>query len=94
MVGAPQARVEYGEDILANPSPRLSWSVAEAPDGWIQARAEIRDSDQAVTLSGRDSVFVAWPFAPLVHGEARDVSMRVTGTDGSTSPIRSLCPGR
>ena len=86
MVGAPQVRVEYGEDILANPSPRLSWSVTDAPNGWMQARVEIRDSDQAVTLSGRDSVFVAWPFAPLVHGETRDVSLRVTGTDGSTSP--------
>ena len=86
MVGAPQVRVEYGEDILANPSPRLSWSVADARDGWMQARVEIRDSDQAVTLTGRDSVLVAWPFAPLVHGETRDVSVRVTGTDGSTSP--------
>src|SRR5450759_287682 len=86
MVGAPQVRVEYGEDILSNPSPRLSWSVTDAPKGWMQARVEIRDSDQAVTLSGRDSVFVTWPFAPLVHGETRDVSLRVTGTDGSTSP--------
>ncbi len=86
MVGAPQVRVEYGEDILANPSPRLSWSVTGTPDGWIQARVEIRDSDQAVTLTGRDSVFVAWPFAPLVHGETRDVSVRVTGRDGSASP--------
>ena len=85
MVGAPQVRVEYGEDILAIPSPRLSWSVGDAPDGWRQARVEIRDSDQAVTLSGRDSVFVAWPFAPLVHGETRDIAVRVTGTDGATS---------
>ena len=86
MVGVPQVRVEYGEDILATPSPRLSWTVTDTPDGWIQARVEIRDSDQAVTLTGRDSVFVSWPFAPLVHGETRDVTVRVTGTDGSASP--------
>lgn len=85
MLEAPKVRVEYGLDVVTTATPRLSWSIADAPAGWLQARAEVRDGESAVTLPGRDSVFVAWPFPPLAQGEARRVSVRVTGTDGSVS---------
>ena len=85
MLESPVVRVEYGEDVLATPSPRLSWALPTAPDGWKQARAEVRDGESAITLTGRESVFVAWPFGPLAQGETRRVSVRVTGTDGSVS---------
>lgn len=85
MLAAPTIRIEYGEDVLATPTPRLSWTLADAPDGWLQASAEVRDGDQVVTLQGRDSVLVDWPYNPLQHGEIHHVSVRVTGTDGVTS---------
>ncbi|MDT0181751.1 family 78 glycoside hydrolase catalytic domain [Microbacterium sp. ARD31] len=78
-------RAELRDDTadVATPTPRLSWTVEGAPDAWLQADAEITDGRQTVTIEGRDSVLVAWPFAPLEPGETREVGVRVRATTGA-----------
>ncbi|WP_251452201.1 alpha-L-rhamnosidase [Microbacterium sp. Marseille-Q6648] len=78
-------RAELRDDTadVATPTPRLSWRVEGAPDAWLQADAEITDGRQTVTIEGRDSVLVAWPFAPLEPGETREVAVRVSATTGA-----------
>lgn len=81
-------RAELREDtpFVATAAPRLSWRVrTETPD-WRQSGAELTDGVDTVTLAGDASVLVDWPFRPLAPGERRDVRVRVTGTDGETSP--------
>jgi alpha-L-rhamnosidase len=80
-------RAEYRDDtgFVATPSPRLSWTTTAATGDWTQASAEIESGGQTATVQGRDSVLVAWPFAPLAPGEVRQVRVRVTGSDGAAS---------
>ncbi|MGS0014514.1 glycoside hydrolase family 78 protein, partial [Escherichia coli] len=49
-------------------------------------RAELTDGIDTIAAEGDDAVLVDWPFRPLAPGERRDVRVRVTGTDGGTSP--------
>ncbi|WP_457840954.1 glycoside hydrolase family 78 protein, partial [Staphylococcus aureus] len=79
---------ELREDtvFVAVARPRLSWRVrTETPD-WRQVRAELTDGIDTIAAEGDDAVLVDWPFRPLAPGERRDVRVRVTGTDGGTSP--------
>ena len=80
-------RAERRDDALdvASPNPRLSWKTASATPNWRQASAEIALGDEIVTVTGRESVFVAWPFAPLAPRQAVEVRVRVTGEDGMSS---------
>lgn len=94
MVDVAKVRVEYGEDVLSTVTPRLSWTVSGSPDGWLQAAADLRDGLTEVSTTGRESVFVQWPFAPLTDDETRQVSVRVTGTDGSVSEWSDPVPVR
>ncbi|WP_207761076.1 alpha-L-rhamnosidase [Bifidobacterium simiarum] len=74
---------------FASPTPAISWRVAEAPDGWRQAAAQIaviRDGRETVTdLAGVDSVFVDWPVDPLISKASAAVRVRVAGSDGRWS---------
>lgn len=85
MTASARLRVELRDDTadVATPAPRLSWTVDGAAPGWMQASAELTDGRDTVTVTGRDSVLVAWPFAPLVPGESREVSVRARAQDGS-----------
>ncbi|NLE17979.1 MAG: family 78 glycoside hydrolase catalytic domain, partial [Propioniciclava sp.] len=69
-----------GED-----TPRLSWVTTSAPTGWSQAGYELHSGDEVVTVDSAESVLVAWPFAPLASGEAREVSVRVRDAAGTWS---------
>jgi alpha-L-rhamnosidase len=69
--------------------PRLSWAVETATPGWIQAAYEIeaytedgRLCDQTGRVESRESVLVAWPFAPLAPRQGRRVRVRAWGMDG------------
>lgn len=71
---------------IGESSPRLSWVVERAPDGWRSAGYEIEDADAGViAVAGADSVLVPWPFAPLASRERRTVRVRVRGEDGAMS---------
>jgi len=70
------AELRTDSPFVATPTPRLSWTVATAQDGWIQAWAELRAGERTIRLEGRDSVLVEWPFPPLSPGESVEVSVR------------------
>ncbi|WP_394771610.1 family 78 glycoside hydrolase catalytic domain [Lacisediminihabitans sp.] len=73
-------------DDVAVSTPRLSWTTASTTGGWTQAGAEIElDGEQLATVDGRDSVLVAWPFAPIAPRSRHAVRVRVTGNDGVVS---------
>lgn len=80
---------------LGTGTPRLSWWTTDAPDGFIQAGAEIEitrtpwggdPSTSSVTLTGPDQVLVDWPAAPLAARERAEVRVRTLGAGD--------CPGR
>lgn len=81
-------RAELREDtaFVATPVPRLSWRVECTEAGWLQQSAEVTDGTETVTIPGRDSVLVGWPFAPLRAGETREVAVRVRSASGSETP--------
>lgn len=80
-------RAERRDDssVVATATPRLSWKTASSTPDWRQASAEIALGDAVATVTGRDSVFVPWPFAPLIPRQRVEVRVRVTGEDGSVS---------
>ncbi|MGF6823768.1 alpha-L-rhamnosidase [Microbacterium sp. ZKA21] len=86
-------RAELRDDTLfvATPTPRLSWTV-EGADGWLQASADLTDGSTDVTIDGRDSVLVAWPFTALNPGETRDIRVRARADSGAvtewSAPLR------
>jgi alpha-L-rhamnosidase len=87
-------RAELREDtvFVATPRPRLSWRARPQTPDWRQVHAELTDGIDTVTADGDASVLVDWPFRPLAPGERRDVRVRVTGTDGGTSPWSTPLP--
>jgi alpha-L-rhamnosidase len=66
---------------IGEASPRLSWTTTTDQPNWVQLgyQLELRDSTGAITSTGivesRESLLVAWPFAPL--GSRQRVSVRV-----------------
>jgi alpha-L-rhamnosidase len=73
--------------------PRLSWVVPDAPEGYRQARYELRGrivradgsaEDLTHTVESGEQVLVPWPARALVSREA--VEVRVQGTSGPWSP--------
>ncbi|MCI2957101.1 glycoside hydrolase family 78 protein [Agromyces atrinae] len=76
----------YGSDVVASPTPVLSWITEVETPSWRQASAEIvveRESGaEEARIDGDASVRVAWPFAPLAPREEVAVRVRVTGLDG------------
>ena len=78
---------------IGTATPRLSWHVGSAPQGWVQDSAELEITrtpwgGEARTtthdLAGDDQVYVAWPEEPLASRERASVRVRVTGA-GATS---------
>src|SRR4051812_35323193 len=84
-------RAELRDDtaFVATPTPRLSWTGESDEPGWLQASAELSDGFETTSLEGRESVLVAWPFAPLTPGESRDVTVRVRSTAGGDTGVSS-----
>ncbi|WP_353808295.1 family 78 glycoside hydrolase catalytic domain [Agromyces sp. SYSU T00194] len=85
LISALTAELRSDSSAVATPEPRLSWTVAAAPPGWLQAWAELRRGDQVHRVEGRDSVLVAWPFAALAPGEHAEVSVRAASTAGAVT---------
>lgn len=81
-VATVRAELRDDSPFVATPTPRLSWTVQTPQPGWSQASVELTDGMQTVTLTGADSVLVAWPFTPLAAGETRAVSVRVRSSAG------------
>ncbi|MCF3961913.1 family 78 glycoside hydrolase catalytic domain [Streptomyces fuscigenes] len=83
----PRDRIGIGER-----RPRLSWTVAEAPHGWVQEGYEVQVVQEARggalppwesgRIDGGDSVLVPWPAPPLASRDRRAVRVRVWGTGG------------
>ena len=71
-------------------APRLSWKTTAGP-GWTQAAYELRVQrgdevwESGTPVASAESVLVPWPVAPLASRERAEVSVRVTGADGSRS---------
>ena len=85
-VASVRAELRDDTPLVATPAPRLTWTIETDETGWTQQSAELDDGSGAVVLSGRDSVLVPWPFAPLAAGETRTVRVRVQSTSGTTTP--------
>lgn len=86
-IGSLRAELRDDRPTVATPTPRLSWTVETVAPAWVQAWAELRtDTGETVRLEGRDSVLVAWPFAPLDADAVRTVEVRTASTDGAETP--------
>src|SRR4051794_15304821 len=77
-------RAELRDDtaFVAVPSPRLTWTVESEDPAWIQASVDLTDGAETVSIDGRESVLVAWPFVPLKGGEAREIRVRARSESG------------
>ncbi|WP_328455894.1 glycoside hydrolase family 78 protein [Streptomyces sp. NBC_00386] len=80
-------RFEHRDDPLGigEDRPRLSWQVASQQQGRRQAAYELTIGDEFFHVDSADSVLVPWPARPLASREAREVRVRVIGTDGEVS---------
>ncbi|WP_448719580.1 family 78 glycoside hydrolase catalytic domain [Microbacterium natoriense] len=78
-----KAELRVDSAFVATPAPRLSWIVETADAGWLQSSAELSDGERTVTVEGRESALVPWPFDPLSPGETRQVRVRATASSGA-----------
>ncbi|MFF2361232.1 glycoside hydrolase family 78 protein [Streptomyces sp. NPDC058122] len=80
-------RFEHRDDPLGigEDRPRLSWQIASQRQGRRQAAYELTIGDEFFHVDSADSVLVPWPARPLASREAREVRVRVIGTDGEVS---------
>lgn len=81
-------RFEHHRDAfgIGQAAPRLSWIVAEAPDGWVQAGFELQTaSGEVVSVVSGESVLVPWPFAPLTSRQGESVRVRVLDENRTAS---------
>ena len=87
-IRASQVRFEHHRAALGTgePAPRLSWRIDSAPDGWRQVAYEVEVDSVRHRVESPESVLVPWPAASLQSRDRRTVRVRVTGTDGETSP--------
>jgi alpha-L-rhamnosidase len=67
-------------------TPSLSWIVDTDIVGWHQAGVEIANGPTIAQVSGDESSYLTWPFAPLAPRERASLRVRVTGVDGTRSP--------
>jgi alpha-L-rhamnosidase len=72
---------------VATPTPRLSWYIPEAEQGFTAAAYEIevvRDGGarKAFVVESGEQVLVPWPAAPLASRESVAVRVRMRGEDG------------
>src|SRR3712207_9376597 len=77
---------------IGTATPRLSWIVPEAPDGWVQTGYEVEvtrgGATVACTVDSAEQVLLPWPVEPLLFREAATVRVRVRG-GGDWSEWRS-----
>lgn len=82
-----QLRAERLDDALGvgTGTPRLSWRIPQAPQGWavVEAQAESTAADGGTEIAtiGPRGVVEPWPFPPLRSGEGRRIRVRVRGID-------------
>ncbi len=74
---------------IGNPTPRLSWTMPSAPDGYVQRACEVEWTPDGAaprheTIITSDQVLVPWPFSPLRSRQRGAVRVRVQG-DGDWS---------
>ena len=70
---------------MGSASPRLSWRIPTAPEGFVQSAVELELTDEAggvVTerVDTSEQVLVAWPFPPLGSRARASVRVRVAGS--------------
>ncbi|MFB2554492.1 alpha-L-rhamnosidase [Herbiconiux liangxiaofengii] len=74
---------------LGTATPRLSWKTAAGP-GWSQARYEIgierATGETRHLVDSAEQVLVPWPAEPLRSREIATVRVRVSASDGESSP--------
>lgn len=75
-------RTELGPILgIATASPRLSWTVPTAPDGWLQRtygiEIERAHGLDRFEVASSDQVLVPWPGTPLTSRESARVRVRV-----------------
>ncbi len=94
-------RFEHLHDALGigKKRPRLSWTLAPTSEPWYQSGYQIESYERDGRLRERteriesdQSVFVPWPFAPLLSREHLDVHVRVWGSDGQPSAWSAFFP--
>ncbi|WP_194396209.1 alpha-L-rhamnosidase [Microbacterium atlanticum] len=72
---------------IASPSPRLSWTIATAPDEYVQTAYEIEVARGLTTerwvVESAEQILVPWPDLPLHSREAATVRVRVRGPEWS-----------
>src|SRR5262245_1129709 len=87
VVGDLRAEYSDGDALgIGVASPRLSWTITTDRPGWMQSAYEVGlGGTELGRVESSESVFVAWPAAPLPSRAERRVRVRVWGTDGSRS---------
>ena len=74
---------------IGEASPRLSWTIQHAPEGWRQHsyRVELRteDESQSFEVTSTEQVLVPWPAPPLPSRARVDARIAVRGDDGAWS---------
>lgn len=82
-------RVERRRDgaFAETPTPRLSWTVESAAPDWHQTAAEVRlNGTDLARVASDESVYVDWPFDPLLPHARHTVEVRAYGRDGEVTP--------
>ncbi|KAI9639009.1 bacterial alpha-L-rhamnosidase-domain-containing protein [Dioszegia hungarica] len=79
---------------LQHPTPRISWRFGGDVKDWYQTSYYLRlERDGAVFdhhVESQQSIFVAWPFAPLVSRQRFELSVRAAGTTGGCTPWHKI----
>jgi len=66
---------------LGTPTPRLSWTVTRAEQGWRQTAYEVQVAGEVFTVRSAEQVLVPWPARPLRSRERAEVKVRVAYGD-------------
>ncbi|HEX5730888.1 glycoside hydrolase family 78 protein [Microbacterium sp.] len=85
-IAAPSIEHHRAAIGIGESSPRVSWIIESAPEGWTQAAYEISverpSGAESVAVDSPEQVLVDWPTAPLHSRERAGVRVRVAGADG------------
>ncbi|MBA8815157.1 alpha-L-rhamnosidase [Microbacterium halimionae] len=92
MVTVSAPRIEHHRDPLGigESRPRLSWTITDAPTGWVQESYAIELTDgegrtERIEVTSGDQVLAPWPTVALESRQRVAVQIRVKGTDGEWS---------
>jgi len=75
---------------MGNPTPRLSWHLPAAPEGFRQHAYQVEIGRSAgpvelTTVKSAEQILLPWPGAPLAAREQAQVRVRVCGADDDWS---------